>query len=326
MNILEDVLEICYRFVVICSVMSMSTLALCAVLFVWGWLKALPKNKKKISVKPQVLGKVSTVSMRSARLALLERTTTKTSVKPVKKPRRLATTPPKIPFNTLQCHPVSKPSPISAPALPKELQPSSLQHFFVDGATTFRIIPGLQKSDDATEQLRRISREFMPIIRKRGFHIRSISEMCCCSNGLEYELGGNRRCVKAGEDIGGNEANTVAGYNGKLLDRHGRTEHVIHLRLRKPENHGAFLPVEEIVDTMVHELAHCVYEDHGPQFWALMEDIATERAAVLERLKKSQTTKGSPDPVATSKEMFEGFNIYASFSSRVRRNGKHGSR
>ena len=163
--------------------------------------------------------------------------------------------------------------------------------------------------------MKRIADEFMPIIRKRGYRIRSISEMCCCSDGLEYELGGERRSVEAGKSIAGNDADTVAGYNGKLTNTLGQTEHVIHLRLRSPQDHYSFMSYDELVDTMAHELAHCVHEDHDMDFWDLMKAILEDRARIVDDLKRG--AKPVLDPVSESKEQFRGFNIYESFSGRV---------
>jgi hypothetical protein len=200
--------------------------------------------------------------------------------------------------------------------LPKELQPDSMAHFFMDGATKFIVLPTMPNSEVAIATMKRIAREFMPIIRKHGFNVRSVSEMCCCGDGLEYELGGERRSVPAGETIVGNSHDTVAGYNGKLFNHFGRAEHVIHLRLRTVDNHQKFMEYDEIVDTMAHELAHCVHEDHGPDFWDLMEDILADRAKI-----EADSLNGARvrcDPVTASKNQFGGFNIYQSIAGQMR--------
>lgn len=223
-----------------------------------------------------------------------------------------SSSPPPSPSSVLQLD-------LPVATLPQELRPESTNHFFMEGATKFIVVPNLLCANDAVAVLRRISREFMPIIRKRGFAIRSVSEMCCCADGLEYELGGERRSVAAGEVIVGNDHDTVAGYNGKVVNRFGGcAEYVIHLRLRDPGNHKKFMDYEEIVDTMAHELAHCVHEDHGPEFWALMEDILNDRAKIVEDLKSGAGTFAECNPVEHSKEEFGGFDIYQSATGQMR--------
>ena len=93
-------------------------------------------------------------------------------------------------------------------------------------------------------------------------------------------------------------------------------EHVIHLQLRTGDDHNKFMEYEEIVDTMAHELAHSVHEDHGPEFWDLMEDILKDRAKIVENLKNG--VRAPYDPVAVAKEQFGGFNIYQSISGQLR--------
>ena len=317
----QQLFDICYTLVAICSIVSVSTIGLVLILFAWGAVQTSPAPAKTPG-RAQVLGQVSSASMKNARLALLDKVIKKSAEK--KQTTKGKKTQLPVSTNGKQCQPVRKTivgthsGPVTSPKLPLELQPCSLKHFFVNGATTFRAIPDLQHSNDAMAQLERIAREFMPIIQKRGYNIRSISEMCCCSNALEYELGGNRRCVAAGEKIAGNDPDQVAGYNGKIINRQGRAEHVIHVRLRSAHDHNSFMSFDEVVDTMAHELAHCVHEDHGPEFWAEMDAILKDRTKVIDELDKKGTTKAS-DPVASSKEQFGGFDIYRSFSAQLRK-------
>ena len=88
------------------------------------------------------------------------------------------------------------------------------------------------------------------------------------------------------------------------------------------EDHNRFMEYAEVVDTMAHELAHCVYEDHGPEFWDLMDDILHERVEILEDLKKD-SNQTPHDPVAASQEQYGGFDIYSSVFGQMRNwNGK----
>jgi len=60
-----------------------------------------------------------------------------------------------------------------------------------DGLTVFRHMPHLPQADLAAAMLQRLAQEFMPILRERGYNVRSVSEFCCCGDGLDYELGGH---------------------------------------------------------------------------------------------------------------------------------------
>lgn len=42
--------------------------------------------------------------------------------------------------------------------------------------------------------------------------------------------------------------------------------HKICLRLRYPNDKSLFLPVEQVVDTMLHELSHNVFGPHDEKF------------------------------------------------------------
>ena len=128
-------------------------------------------------------------------------------------------------------------------------------------------------ADSCYQMLERISVEFGPIIARRGFHVVSISELCCCGDGLKRQ---------------GTKSNNVWGYNQTLFVRRGggiggnSTSHEIHLRLRHPNHHETqLLPWEDVAGTMAHELSHCVHQNHSPAFYQLMEEILEEHATNL---------------------------------------------
>ncbi|KKK19736.1 hypothetical protein P175DRAFT_0522442 [Aspergillus ochraceoroseus IBT 24754] len=50
----------------------------------------------------------------------------------------------------------------------------------------------------------------------------------------------------------------------------------ICLRLRYPGDQGQFLPLEQVVDTMLHELCHIVHGPHNQQFHALWNQLRDE--------------------------------------------------
>ncbi|KAK6510195.1 hypothetical protein TWF481_004911 [Arthrobotrys musiformis] len=56
---------------------------------------------------------------------------------------------------------------------------------------------------------------------------------------------------------------------------------IIQLRLRQPYDSRVFLPYESVVQTMLHELTHCVHGPHDDKFWKMFRSLQGE----LETLK-----------------------------------------
>ena len=136
-------------------------------------------------------------------------------------------------------------------------------------------IPTLAKAEQALEMLRRVVREFMPIIQRRCYNVVSISELCCCNDGLDFEPNRRRKLHKMSNNIWGYNRTTWSG---------GKKSHTIHLRLRHPNksNHESRLHVyEDVAGTLAHELAHCEYGPHNKQFYKLMDDILEEHASLM---------------------------------------------
>ena len=76
-----------------------------------------------------------------------------------------------------------------------------------------------------------------------------------------------------------------AGLLGINTDR-GRS---IHLRLRYPGDENQFLPFENVVDTMLHELCHIVHGPHDQAFHALWDKLRDEHEALI---RKGYTGEG----------------------------------
>ncbi|KAL3425344.1 zinc metallopeptidase [Phlyctema vagabunda] len=57
----------------------------------------------------------------------------------------------------------------------------------------------------------------------------------------------------------------------------------ICLRLRYPTDKNQFLPLEQVVDTMLHELAHNVFGPHDAKFHALWDQQRKEYAALISK-------------------------------------------
>jgi WLM domain len=168
----------------------------------------------------------------------------------------------------------------------EEIIASSLP-LYDDGFIMFRNMFQMPNADQTAATLRRLAHEFVPIIRQRQYNVISVSEFCCCGDGMDYQFGGRSLSVRPGERISGHESERVMGYNRVILpngkNRNGGKQYFhidterytssIHLRLRSPYDHTQLIPYEQVCENFCHELAHCVYHDHSPEFYALMRDI-----------------------------------------------------
>lgn len=100
------------------------------------------------------------------------------------------------------------------------------------------------RQDEALHFLKRIASLVKPLMRARGWRVRSLSEMYPDQANL---LGLN---VNKGEQI--------------------------LLRLRQPFDRTQFLPFEKMVDTMLHELSHIIHGPHDHKFNALWDQLRDE--------------------------------------------------
>lgn len=116
-------------------------------------------------------------------------------------------------------------------------------------------IPTLDNAKEAAAILSRIHSEFHTLIERRGWNVISITEMCCCGDGVDCLKGRKTKTMP----------NNVLGFNLTTW-RRGKS-HEVHLRLRDPRNHSTLLPYEDIAATMCHELAHCVRGPHDAKFY-----------------------------------------------------------
>ncbi|XP_052180701.1 DNA-dependent metalloprotease WSS1-like isoform X2 [Diospyros lotus] len=100
------------------------------------------------------------------------------------------------------------------------------------------------REGEAREILQNIAKQVQPIMRKRKWKVKILSEFCPTNPSL------------LGLNIGGG------------------TE--VKLRLRMPNNELNFLPYNQILDTMLHELCHNDHAPHNTQFYNLLDEIRKE--------------------------------------------------
>ncbi len=113
------------------------------------------------------------------------------------------------------------------------------------------------RATDALQTLRRIASLVKPLMRQRGWRVRILAEFWPDEKNL---LG--------------------------LNHNHGEK---ICLRLRYPYDERQFLPMEDVVDTMLHELAHIVHGPHDAHFHALWNQLREEHEQLT---RKGYTGEG----------------------------------
>nr|XP_048323487.1 uncharacterized protein LOC107434516 isoform X2 [Ziziphus jujuba var. spinosa] len=96
--------------------------------------------------------------------------------------------------------------------------------------------------DKAKKLLDRIAKQVQPIMRKHKWRVKLLSEFC---------------------------------HPALLGQNAGRGAHV-QLRLRRPNRDSDFLPFDQILDTMLHELCHNVHGPHNASFYNLWDELRKE--------------------------------------------------
>jgi DNA-dependent metalloprotease WSS1 len=113
----------------------------------------------------------------------------------------------------------------------------------------FEHLSDKRRAAEALQTLRKIASLVKPLMRQRNWRVGTLAEFYPPENNL---LGLN---INAGQKI--------------------------CLRLRHAGDENQFLPVESVVDTMLHELAHNVHGPHNQHFHALWDKLRDEHQALV---------------------------------------------
>ncbi|KAK5116304.1 hypothetical protein LTR85_009276 [Meristemomyces frigidus] len=122
---------------------------------------------------------------------------------------------------------------------------------------SYEHLQGLPRGDAALTMLRKVASLVKPIMRKRGWTVQILAEFLPVEQNL---LG----------------LNVNEGYK-------------ICIRLRYHNNPDLFLPLEQVVDTMLHELSHNVWGDHDSNFHNLWDELRDEHETLV---RKGYTGEG----------------------------------
>lgn len=123
--------------------------------------------------------------------------------------------------------------------------------------SSYEHLQGLPRGDAALTMLRKVASLVKPIMRKRNWHVQILAEF------LPPEQ--------------------------RLLGLNINRGFKICIRLRYHNNPDLFLPMEHVVDTMLHELSHNVWGEHDSRFHALWEELRDEHETLV---RKGYTGEG----------------------------------
>ncbi|EWC48046.1 hypothetical protein DRE_02625 [Drechslerella stenobrocha 248] len=115
---------------------------------------------------------------------------------------------------------------------------------------TFFHLTGYSNAPQALDILKRVASLVKPIMRRHGFRIARLAE-------FYPEMEPN-----------------LLGLNTSFPG--SRALPIIQLRLRHSHDSRVFLDYDHVVDTMLHELSHCVHGPHDDKFWALFRSLQSE--------------------------------------------------
>lgn len=152
-------------------------------------------------------------------------------------------------------------------------------------------IPTLPRAEQARAMLERVVNEFRPIAKRRGYMVLSVSELCCCNDGLDFRNNNSSSSNKEAKLSTRQRklkkvSNNIWGYNRTMWRGGGQRNnnskvHTIHIRLRHAQDHNRFLPYEDVAGTLAHELSHCEHGPHDTKFYKLMDSILEEHATLM---------------------------------------------
>ncbi|CAD0082474.1 unnamed protein product [Aureobasidium vineae] len=139
---------------------------------------------------------------------------------------------------------------VGGPSNHQKSYPSSFQeHDALFGS--YEHLQDCPQPEDALLRLRKIASLVKPLMRKRSWKVKVLSEF----------LPDDER----------------------LLGLNINKTHRICVRLRYTHNPGTFLPIEQCVDTLLHELSHIVFGDHDSNFHALWDKLRDDHETLLLR-------------------------------------------
>lgn len=136
----------------------------------------------------------------------------------------------------------------------------------------------LPRADEALRSLKKIASLVKPIMRARGWKVKELAEFYPQQQNLLGKRTANLANLATFTfPYPLCDANMNMSHQGLNVDR-GRK---ICLRLRYPGDQNQFMPLENVVDTMLHELCHIVHGPHNSDFHALWDQLRDEQQGLI---------------------------------------------
>lgn len=133
---------------------------------------------------------------------------------------------------------------------------------------SFSHLRNLPREKDALHTLKKIASLVKPIMRARGWKVGELAEFYPDQQNL---LG--KTYITLDPDVSCKLYNTIVVTGLGLNVNRGQR---ILLRLRYAGDSNQFLPIEQVTDTMLHELSHIVHGPHDAKFHALWDQLRDE--------------------------------------------------
>jgi hypothetical protein len=117
---------------------------------------------------------------------------------------------------------------------------------------SYSVLSGLPRQDKALRFLRRCAYIVGPIMRRRGYFVAELKELPADGSLLGCMESGPREVRFMDQLTRGTTVRSCA---------------IMHLKVRDDETRNGFMYMAEVVQTMLHELAHMYHGSHGVRFY-----------------------------------------------------------
>ncbi|KAJ3890434.1 WLM domain-containing protein [Lentinula edodes] len=138
---------------------------------------------------------------------------------------------------------------------------------------SFTHLKDRKSADKALEMLRRVASLVKPIMRKHSWVLPVLAEFFPDNPNLLGEDCAFHVCqaefMQTGRNLGGSLAKPDVNMGHQIL-----------VRLRPPHSPDSFLPEEDVVQTMLHELTHNVHGPHDEKFYKFLAELQEEYDAL----------------------------------------------
>ena len=138
------------------------------------------------------------------------------------------------------------------------------------------------RQEEALRILREVASRVRPSLRRRGWKVGVLSELS--------DSDVNQKDIVSEHFPSGHRFGEIPDW-AKRRGVNINCGQNIFLRLRHLEDNNKFLPLEEVVDTMLEQLCHTVHKDRDEDFDALLQQLRIEQNQPAEMTQPAETTR-----------------------------------